>query len=511
MNKLLTTLILSLCCVTQTWAVANTQNDVPDDAKPLILEPSKIIQPLIDGPTFVRQGVAVNFSGENSQILSEEVSPARFIWPQVNEQGLRFGKTVERKFQKLGKQTVLLKIKQGDQVRERTKEIFVYNKTGLFITSPNKNSEEIIHQAGAHGIYLKPIFIKDGQSGLVSEGKFLQNLSENAEALREANLIIFNIEYSKGLQNFAQWWNKKTPNIEAKNKLWVQLTGGSLKQISQLSETARKIIQPKSIIVTRFSALNTIFEQLGNPQIVQTLQKRGISFELVDGLNHKNPFLIFSNLTSYFVANGISANVIYLLLAVPFITFVIAFFRQFIGISTFGVFSPLMLTLSFLLLGFNFGFLSFLVVMVVGYMIRSIFKKVELLYIPRVSLLHSALAISFLPVLGLAVYFDTSINLVLAIFPLMVMATVSEKFVSAQSEGGLKKALISAGETVFVSLIAFALLKIPSISNTITSTPEIILLPVLGNVWLGKFTGLRLSEYVKFRTIFQNKGEDEQE
>ena len=357
---------------------------------------------------------------------------------------------------------------------------------------------------------MQPIFVETEGAGLAGEGKFLQTLSEKSEFLRSANLVIFNTEYAQGLQNFAQWWNQSNSNIDPKEKIWIQLTKGSLNQTSKLAKTALKIIEPESIIVTRFSAMNTIFEQSENKQLSQTLTERGIDFVSVDGRSHTNPILIFSKLVSYFVANGISANVIYLLLAVPFITFVISFFRQFIGISTFGVFSPLMLSLSFLLLGFNFGFLSFLVVMIVGYIIRSIFKKVELLYIPRVSLLHSALAISFLPVLGLAVYFGTSINLVLAIFPLMVMATVSEKFVSAQSEGGLRKAFWSAGETVFVSLVAFGLLSIPSISNAIISTPELILLPVLGNIWLGKFTGLRLSEYFKFRTIFQGN-EDEQE
>jgi len=92
-------------------------------------------------------------------------------------------------------------------------------------------------------------------------------------------------------------------------------------------------------------------------------------------------------------------------------------------------------------------------VMVVSYLIRLLFNRVELLYVPRVSLLLSTLSLSFFLVLGLAVYFKSSVNLTLAVFPMLVMATISEKFLSAQSEDGIRSAAIVTGS------------KVPSISR----------------------------------------------
>ena len=150
----------------------------------------------------------------------------------------------------------------------------------------------------------------------------------------------------------------------------------------------------------------------------------------------------------------------------------------------------------------------FMVVLLVSSLLRLLFNKVELLYIPKVALLHSGVALSFFLILGIAVYFDISINLALAIFPMMVMSTISEKFISAQSEGGMRSAIFTAGETVVVSLLAYLLVMWPWMQTNILATPEWIFLPMIGTVWLGRFTGLRLTEYFKFRSLFSDDSEE---
>ncbi|MBT7772475.1 hypothetical protein HN713_02150, partial [bacterium] len=138
-----------------------------------------------------------------------------------------------------------------------------------------------------------------------------------------------------------------------------------------------------------------------------------------------------------------------------------------------------------------------------------LFNRVELLYVPRVSLLLSTLSLSFFLVLGLAVYFKSSVNLTLAVFPMLVMATISEKFLSAQSEDGIRSAAIVTGETVLVALLAFFFIEWSWMENAILSIPEFILAPIFGNIWLGKFTGLRLSEYFKFAALFREDNTEE--
>ena len=89
------------------------------------------------------------------------------------------------------------------------------------------------------------------------------------------------------------------------------------------------------------------------------------------------------------------------------------------------------------------------------------------------------------------------------------MSTVSEKFLSAQSEGGIRSAIVVAGETVVVSLMGFFLFDMPFFKEAILALPEYIILPVLGNIWLGRFTGLRLTEYFKFRSLWREETQEE--
>ena len=92
---------------------------------------------------------------------------------------------------------------------------------------------------------------------------------------------------------------------------------------------------------------------------------------------------------------------------------------------------------------------------------------------------------------------------------MLVMATLSEKFLSAQSMAGIRSALITAGETVVVALLGYTLVTWSWLEGTILSMPELIIVPILGIIWLGRFTGLRLTEYFKFRTLFQEETNEE--
>ena len=475
----------------------------------------QIIVPTITAKQFIPIGHKAEFSAEDSILLDEKDSVARFSWTFGEASNVRFGKNVFFEFTEPGIHKVKLRIKQGDQSRTSEKYVIIYEREAIMITDEfdsHKDVEnqfgELIAQAGERGVWLDVIPFNKSGVNVSDEASFGTKIAEKIEKLKRSELIIFKTKTGTPLQIFAQWWKQigEEDKFSLDQKLVVQITQNSIEPMYRIIQPSHKILQPEFILLTRDASLNVLFA--GNYQdIAQKLKGRGIEFIKVDNKPITSSFLLFSRLINYFVANGMSQNVIYLLLAVPFIVFVIAFFRQFVGISTFGVFSPLMLTLSFMLLGLNFGFLAFLAVMLVSYLIRLIFDRVELLYIPKVALLFSAIAISFFLVLGLGIYFGASVDLALAVFPLLVMSTVSEKFVSTQSAGGLRKALLFAGETVVVSLVAFMLVQWHWLKTLVISQPETIVLPIIGLIWLGRFTGLRLYEYLKFRALFGEQQE----
>jgi PKD repeat protein len=490
--------------------VSAQNNEIIDNSGTVSEKIKKEIAPVILVDDFLPQGEQILFDASKSDFRGISEGVPAVSWEFGDGTRTQWGKQIIHEFKEPGKYKVKLSIRQGRERESVEKVIFVYSRKGVIITKKDKGTQGLINQAGENGIWLKPIFREILETGVTADEELFGKLQKNQEFIKESELIIFNTSTADAMQNVAQWWNKLSPeeNFNPQKKIWVQvLEKGTLKKLKKLFYPSFSILNPREIFIIRYESLALFFEQ--NPaKIASELKSRGLEYEIIDGQSNTTWFLPISKLTNYFVFRGISQTVLYLLLAVPFIVFIITFARQFVGLKTFGVFSPMMLSLSFMLLGLDFGFTVFAVVLLISLLLRLLFNKVELLYIPKVALLHSGIALSFFLILGIAVYFNISINLALAIFPMLVMSTISEKFISAQSEGGFRSAIITAGETVLVSFIAYLLVMWTWLQTNILATPELIFIPILGNIWLGRFTGLRLTEYLKFRTLFKDESEE---
>lgn len=479
------------------------------------VQAADILVPRIEIPRFIQLGDSVSISGVDSLTLNKKIGLPKYTWTISDKEDVKYGSTFDYTFDRIGTQKIKLRLRQGMETEFTETEIHVYDRLGILITDKFDDTSKLKNQyaslisaAAEHGVLLDIIAFHEEDSNVSEETNFQQIIAEKVDRLKVAEFIIFDSESPNALNNFAQWWRKLAPEnkFPVNDKQIIQISDGSLTQFYRLIKPNVQILQTPHILLTRPSVMSLIFS--GKYDTIPTeLDARAIEYYQVDLRDLSPPYLIFTQLINYFIRYGISPNVIYLLLAVPFITFIIAFCRQFIGLKTFGVFAPLMLTLSLMMLGAKFGILAFAVVMLVSYMLRLLFDRVNLLYIPKVALLFSAISLSFFGVLALAIYFDTSLNLALAVFPLLVMSTISEKFVSAESQTGVKKALIIAAETVLISLAAYGLLELDWTKNIILSRPEVIILPIGLLVWLGKFTGLRLTEYIKFRALFHENEE----
>lgn len=224
--------------------------------------------------------------------------------------------------------------------------------------------------------------------------------------------------------------------------------------------------------------------------------------------NSESNYWPFSGLIDYFLTQGVRSDIIYLILAVPFITFVIAFLRQVIGISTFGLYTPMLLSLSFMLLGIIFGVGVLIMIIIISYILRNIINRLNLLYIPRISFLLSCTALSFFFIMWLSLNFNVPIAIGFAIFPMLMISTISERISSAQVEEGILEALRGIIQTIIVAVIAYYVVVWPWLIMMIMAYPEIVILPLVGSLMLGRFTGLRLIEYFRFRSLFRDNIEE---
>jgi hypothetical protein len=212
-----------------------------------------------------------------------------------------------------------------------------------------------------------------------------------------------------------------------------------------------------------------------------------------------------SPIVSFFLREGVPFNTIVLLPMLPIIATFIAILRQVVGIKAFGIYTPLIITFAFLATnGLKYGIAIFATIIFAGLLMRFALKPFRLLYLPRVAIMLTAVAIFILCTLVFGGGMRRTGLAAVSIFPILIMITLVEKFVAVQIEKGSRIAIILALETLFISIVGFFIASSSDLVDFLIHYPWIIFLTIPVNVALGKWTGLRLSEYVRFKEIMKH-------
>jgi hypothetical protein len=208
-------------------------------------------------------------------------------------------------------------------------------------------------------------------------------------------------------------------------------------------------------------------------------------------------------LIGYFINQGVPIDTVVLLLMFPVIVTFIAFFRQIIGIKAFGIYTPSIVIFAFLAIGIKYGAAIFISVILVGMLARLILKRLRMLYLPRIAITLSIVAFSILFILVLGGSFQRTGLAAVSIFPLLIMITIVEKFITAQIEKGNRAALILALETLIISVAGYYLASWDVFIEAMIKYPWTVLFIIPINIFMGKWTGMRLSEYFRFREVLK--------
>lgn len=211
-----------------------------------------------------------------------------------------------------------------------------------------------------------------------------------------------------------------------------------------------------------------------------------------------------SPIINFFILEGVPFETIILILMLPIIATLIAFLRQVVGIKAFGIYTPLIITFAFLATnGLKYGIAIFISVILIGMLMRFALRPFRLLYLPRVAIMLTVVALLILVILVLGGNMKRTGLASVSIFPILIMITLVEKFVAVQIEKGNKTALLLTFETLMISVIGYYLASWETLIRLIASQPWIIILTVPLNILFGKWTGLRISEYVRFRNVIK--------
>ncbi len=468
----------------------------------------------IKAEEFVQVEKKVIFDAVNSSILP--TGTPKYIW-DFGDNVQAVGKDAVHQYKKIGKYNVMLTITQNNESSSVSQQIFVYDKRALLIIDRKIEGEvnQIKLQAAENGVALQVLStIKEGGGGFLTEflteDNLVKEIAKISNYITDTDVLIFYTKSFSGLQAFTRFWQNATDEDKEiiKNKFFVTISDGNMDVASNFAYQSFKIIKPKYILLTRQEALSPLLSIKDYSKTADTLKNRGVEYKVIDERGKKSNFLVLSNLITSFVAKDVSGNSIYLILLIPFLACVVVFFRQIIGLSTFGIYTPVITAASFYILGIWFGIITFLFAVIIGYIVKYILNKFELLYLSKVALNLSIISLSFLTVVWLVLFFGLSVNLSVSIFPMLVMSSVAEKFMAAQSEEGFRGAVFGVLETLIVVTACYYLISWTSFNNLVMSWPELILIPLLLILLIGKFSGLRLSEYLRFKSLFREHAEE---
>jgi hypothetical protein len=194
------------------------------------------------------------------------------------------------------------------------------------------------------------------------------------------------------------------------------------------------------------------------------------------------------------------------IILVPFGTIVISFARVILGVETFGIFMPILITLFFIETSFLFGFLFFSVVVLLGLLQRNFLDSFYILAVPRLSILLSFTIIIYLLFAIASVKLDIlSISQKsLSYFPIVIITVFIEKLSLSFQEEGATNTLKTALGTVLVSVLCYLLLDFDWLKIFLFNNPEMILFSIGMNILIGSYTGFRLLEILRFRAIDEN-------
>ncbi len=231
---------------------------------------------------------------------------------------------------------------------------------------------------------------------------------------------------------------------------------------------------------------------------VRALRQRLTADELNAVMMPSNPLLEKLSLYRLSVSTQEALRV---LLVMPLAALLISVLRNVIGLPGYGTFMPVLIAVALRGTGLVLGLAMVLALVGVGICGRVLVERLQLLVVPRVSIL---LCVVVLGVAGFALLgrslgeHDLYVGI---LFPIVILTMLVERFSIALVEEGLGEALIRAAGSVVMAVLAYPIFRIPALESVMFGFPELIVCLMGLLVLLGGYTGYRASDWLRFRVL----------
>jgi hypothetical protein len=195
------------------------------------------------------------------------------------------------------------------------------------------------------------------------------------------------------------------------------------------------------------------------------------------------------------------------ILMVPVGVFLLVILRNVIGIRTFGTFMPVLIALAFRETQLLWGVILFTTLIALGLAIRLYLAHLKLLVVPR-------LAAILIVVIWLMAIFSILTHklglergLSVALFPMVIMTMTIERMSIGWEELGAYQTLKQGTWSIVAAVAAYLVMAIKTLEHLIFVFPELLLILLAGTIGLGRYSGFRLLELPRFKSLTKIKSD----
>ena len=206
----------------------------------------------------------------------------------------------------------------------------------------------------------------------------------------------------------------------------------------------------------------------------------------------------------YAVKAGVPANTIVLILLLPILATIVVAFRYIVGLSGIGLLVPIALSITLLATDVTPGFIMLAAIILASLFSRLILRRIPIMQLPKVALSMLMVALFLLVALTISSIYGIIDVRSLSIFPILLFILLSDRIVTLFLEREFTETIQTTVITLFLAILGFLLLTWEQLRLFILLYPEVILLLIPINIMIGRYFGLRVTEYIKFQPILKH-------
>ena len=189
------------------------------------------------------------------------------------------------------------------------------------------------------------------------------------------------------------------------------------------------------------------------------------------------------------------------LLMVPIGAFIMLLLRNLVGVKTYGTFMPVLIALAFRETALVAGISLFVVVVGFGLLVRFYLERLRLLLVPRLTAILILVVLLMAAVSVLSNRLGLEVGLSVALFPMVIMAMTIERMSVAWDERGAGTAIREGVGTLIVAALAYLVMSWQPLEHLVFVFPEVLLVLFALALLLGRYSGYRLNELLRFRAL----------